>query len=49
VAIVVQVAVRMRHIILLSVAFRTVPYFPTSRKWYDFRGGKSLLGIKSVF
>jgi len=33
VAIVVQDAVRMRHTILLSVAFPTVPYFPTSHKW----------------
>jgi hypothetical protein len=38
VALVIQHAKRMRHIILPSVASLAVPYFFTSsHKWYDFR------------
>jgi hypothetical protein len=48
VALVIQHAKRMRHIILSSVARIALPYFSTlSHKRYDFR--KKLLNIKCVF
>ena len=49
VALVTQHAVRMRHVVLLSVAWLAVPYFSVlSHKRHDFRGNK-ILSIKCVF
>jgi hypothetical protein len=43
-------AMRMRPIILLSVACLAQPYFPTlPYKGQEFRGGKNLLNLKCVF
>jgi hypothetical protein len=48
VALATQNAMRMRHIILPSVACLAVPYFSTaSHKWHDFR--KMFLNIKFYF
>ena len=48
VALVIQLAKRMRRIILTSVACPALPHFCTlSHKWHDFRG-KKLFNIKCV-
>jgi hypothetical protein len=48
VALVIQQEIRMRRIILSSLACLAVPYFSTlSHKWHDVR--KQFLKIKCVF
>ena len=48
VALVIQHAMRMRHIILSSVACAVLYFSTLSHKRYDFRG-KNLLNIKCIF
>jgi len=46
----IQRAVRMRLIILSSVACPTIPYFSTlSHNRHDFRKKKKILNLKCVF
>jgi hypothetical protein len=49
VALFIQYAIRMRRVILSSVASLAVQYFSTSHKRYDFRKKKKLLNIECVF
>jgi hypothetical protein len=50
VALVIQHAMCMHHIILSSVVFPSLSYFFTlSHKWHAFQKKKNLLNIKRVF
>jgi len=48
VTLIIQHAMRMRHIILSFVACAALHFWTLSHKWYDFRG-KKLLNIEGIF